>query len=935
MESMRPDSGAGTVESLISRVPIACGVFDVQGVLLACNEQWASFFGEDDSQEISRDFYEFLPQVQANGENSDEYLQKCLNVATEDGYVKFGLLCHTRKKAVLHMNMHCKPLEDGLYIACATIMKFKEIETESLRLAAEEESRAKTRFLARMSHEIRTPMNAIMGITEMQLTKGGHPPETAEAFARIYTSSNMLISIINDILDFSKVEAGKMEIVKAPYDVASLLVDTVQLNIMHIGSRSISFRLNIDHTLPAQLEGDQLRIRQVMNNLLSNAFKYTAEGSVSLDVWYKTHSQDSELIKLFMRVKDTGQGMTQEQLGDIFKLEFTRFNVQNNRIVEGTGLGMNISKQLISLMGGTINVESKIGEGTSFTVTLPQKRLNDLTLGTETVENLQNFDTTERALKRINQLKYTPMPYGKVLIVDDVESNLFVAKGLLIPYKLTVETVDNGFDAVQKVKNGSVYDIIFMDHMMPGMNGIEAVKAIRELGYQNTIIALTANTIVGQSDMYLANGFSGFLSKPIDINQLNANLLRFIRDKQSREVLDAAGGEYVLGQEYELEPVLYPSVPNVEAEQKEVSPRVLESFVRDAQKAKVAIEKVLGDIESDPENIKVYVIHVHALKSALGNVNEFNLSQIAASLEQAGRELDYETIKLITPGFLGRLDVAKDRAGLTNTPAKQESQVKKEEKSEADGDEFLTVFAVDDSDTNLVLVEEALEEKYNVVTMPSAERLFKMLVRVKPKLILLDIEMPEMNGYEAIKKLKENKETAGIPVVFMTATVTPDISAKCAGLGAVSVVAKPFESSKLLERVDEWVKNESNEKTILIIDDTPMIISALSRILSPHYRVKAAKDGESGLKIAQEHKVDLILLDISMPNMSGFEVIERLKKSAKTIDIPVIFITGSTEAEDEATGFSLGAIDYLKKPFTQESVLHRVRLYLDGGGRNG
>ena len=916
------------VNELINRIPIACGVFDAKGTLVSCNENWSAFFCMDCSKKTLEEFPEFLPKVQPCGTGTYVYLRNKLERAAEKGFSKFELMVYDKDKAGLHVDLYCKPLGDVFFISCATVASQKAIEAETMRLAAEEESKAKTRFLARMSHEIRTPMNAVMGITEVQLSKGGHPPETAEAFARIYNSSNMLISIINDILDFSKVEAGKMDIIRAPYDVASLLVDTVQLNLMHIGSRAIKFDLNVDPNLPVSLEGDQLRIRQVMNNLLSNAFKYTDEGNVSLDVWFKPHSSNRDLIKFFIRVKDTGQGMTPEQINDIFKLEFTRFNVQHNRVIEGTGLGMNISKQLIKLMGGTINVESRVGEGSSFTVTLPQKKIGSATLGHETVENLQNFDTTERALKRINQLKYTPMPYGRVLVVDDVESNLYVAKGLLMPYRLTIETADSGFEAIQKVKDGNAYDIIFMDHMMPGMSGVEAVKAIREMNYHGAIVALTANSIVGQAEMYLANGFSGFISKPIDINQLNANLLRFIRDRQSKEVIDAAGAEYLLGKEYESETQLVSSFSYEQPEQGEISSRVLESFIRDASRANEAIQEVLENISINPESMKMFVIHIHALKSALGNVGESTLSHIAASLEQAGRDEDFDTVKLLTPGFLSRLDLAREKvsaiASLQDEKAGEFASVKESSSN------MEMIFAVDDSDTNLVLVEEALEEHYSIITMPSAERMFKLLERMIPRLVLLDIEMPGMNGFQALEILRSKPEFSSIPVAFMTATVTPEIQARSIELRALGVVSKPFGAAALLEKVDMWLRREGKEVTILIVDDTPMIISALTRILSPHYKVKAAKDGEAGLRLAMESEIDLVLLDISMPNMNGFDVIERLKSSSKTANIPVIFITGSTDAEDEATGFSLGAVDYIKKPFTQESVLHRVRLYLDG-----
>ena len=917
------------MNELVNRIPVACGVFDAMGKLVSCNDIWTKFYHMDSAEKTTNAFPKYLPKAQSCGTDTYVYLQNNFKRTVEKGFLKFGLDVYDKDMAEVHVDVYCKQLGDGCFIVCGTIAPRKAIEAEALRMAAEEESKAKTRFLARMSHEIRTPMNAVMGITEVQLSKGGHPPETAEAFARIYNSSNMLISIINDILDFSKVEAGKMDIIRSPYDVASLLVDTVQLNLMHIGSRPIKFDLNVDPNLPVTLEGDQLRIRQVMNNLLSNAFKYTDEGSVSLDVWFKPHSSNRDLVKLFIRVKDTGQGMTPEQINDIFKLEFTRFNVQQNRIIEGTGLGMNISKQLIRLMGGTINVESRLGHGSSFTVTLPQKKIGHETLGQETVNNLRNFDTTERALKRINQLKYTPMPYGKVLVVDDVESNLYVAKGLLMPYRLTIETADSGFEAVQKIKDGNVYDIIFMDHMMPGMSGVEAVKVLREMEYDGAIVALTANSIVGQAEMYMANGFSGFISKPIDINQLNANLLRFIRDKQSQEVIDAAGTEYFFGNAYGVDA---PNVQGFQAEQieqSEISDRVRESFVKDANRARLSIDEVLDNMDSDPEYLKIYVIHIHALKSALSNVGESTLSHIAASLEQAARDEDYETLKLLTPGFLSRLDLSRDSVIANITPKGEEK--KEEALPKANDASTEMIFAVDDSDTNLVLVEEALEGHYSVITMPSAERMFKLLERMTPRLVLLDIEMPGMNGFQALEILRSKPEYSSLPVAFMTATVSPEVQAKSADLRSLGVISKPFNNTALLEKVDSWLRKEGKEVTILIVDDTPMIISALTRILSPYYKIKAAKDGLTGLKLAAEDDVDLVLLDISMPNMSGFDVIERLKSSSRTADIPVIFITGSTEAEDEATGFSLGAVDYIKKPFTQESVLHRVRLYLDGG----
>ncbi|MCL2193357.1 MAG: ATP-binding protein [Treponema sp.] len=408
----------------------------------------------------------------------------------------------------------------------------RDLRAEKRREIAEEESRAKSRFLARMSHEIRTPMNAVLGIAELQLQKETHPPETEEAFSRIYNSSNLLLTIINDILDMSKVESGKMEIIPVVYETANLIVDTVQLNLMHVGSKNISFGLSVDENLPTHLIGDELRIKQILNNLLSNAFKYTAEGNISLSIEVDNApvSNDGDMV-LVIRVSDTGQGMTGEDINRLFNAEFTRFNIQSNRAIQGSGLGMSIAHSFITMMQGEIKVDSVPGKGSTFTVRLPQKKKGEHILGKETAESLQKLENIQKYRKRTDKFTLDPMPYGRVLVVDDVDINLYVAEGILASYEIVVETAESGPEAIEKLKNGEVYDIIFMDHMMPEMNGIEATKIIRDMGYEHPIVALTANALKDSAEMFMNNGFSGFVSKPIDIDRLNKYLVRFIRDK--------------------------------------------------------------------------------------------------------------------------------------------------------------------------------------------------------------------------------------------------------------------------------------------------------------------------------------------------------------------------------------------------------------------
>ncbi|MDR1802647.1 MAG: transporter substrate-binding domain-containing protein [Treponema sp.] len=523
-------------------------------------------------------------------------------------------------------------------------------DTQNALEEAKRANSAKSDFLARMSHEIRTPMNAILGISEIQLQNKTLQPETEEALGQIYDSGNLLLNIINDILDFSKIEAGKMEIIPAKYSVPSLINDTVQLNLLRYESKPLEFKLDLDANTPLELYGDELRIKQILNNLLSNAFKYTDKGWLKLTVCAE-EGKDNETVILVFQVSDTGQGMNEDQVARLFD-EYTRFNMEANRSITGTGLGMSIVKRLIDLMCGAIFVESKPGEGTTFSVYLPQKKIGTAVCGAELAESLRDFSFHSMPLNsKKAQIVREYMPYGSVLIVDDVASNLYVAKGLLTPYGLKVETAESGTEAIEKIKAGSQYDIVFMDHMMPVMDGIEAVRIIRGLGYTHPVIALTANAVVGQSDMFLAHGFDGFIPKPIDSRELNAALNRYIRDKQPREVIEATRQEQ---RKREAE-----NTAKTVPETKDMS-EMGRFFVLDAENAIRVIEEVFAKLP-DAKAVHSYTTTVHGMKSALANIGENELSAVARRLEQAGKEKDLDIITEETPAFKSALLVLIDK----------------------------------------------------------------------------------------------------------------------------------------------------------------------------------------------------------------------------------------------------------------------------------
>lgn len=414
------------------------------------------------------------------------------------------------------------------------------------KFEAEAASESKSAFLATMSHEIRTPLNAIIGLSEIELQKK-LPMETRQDLEKIHNSGANLLSIINDVLDISKIESGSFELVPSEYDVPSMINDTVQLNIVRIGSKPIVFKLQIDETIPIKLYGDELRVKQILNNLLSNAFKYTEEGSVNFRIGWRRRGGDASLVFV---VQDTGRGMKKEDVPRIFS-EYSQLDAKANRHIEGTGLGLSITRNLVSLMRGTITVDSKYGKGSTFTVRLPQRIVDQQPIGGQTARNLELFRFRENRKSHGVRLMRNYMPYGKVLVVDDVETNLDVARGLMLPYGLSIDFALSGKEAIEKICAAGEdnapfrYDLVLMDHMMPGMDGMEAVRIIRseiesEYAKNVPIIALTANALAGNEEMFLSNGFNAYISKPIDVMQLDVALNTWVRNKQSQDILSQA-----------------------------------------------------------------------------------------------------------------------------------------------------------------------------------------------------------------------------------------------------------------------------------------------------------------------------------------------------------------------------------------------------------
>jgi len=526
----------------------------------------------------------------------------------------------------------------------------------NLRKEAEIANKTKSEFLSHISHEIRTPMNAVLGTAEIQLQKETHPPELEEAFNTIYGSGNLLLNIINDILDLSKIEAGKLEIIPGQYDIPSLIYDTMQLNLLRYDSKPIDFDLRIDERTPLDMYGDQLRIKQILNNIISNAFKYTDSGRIELSVSAETEgnpsNQPSEAhtpCTLILQVSDTGQGMTELQMEKLFE-EYTRFNMDANRTIVGTGLGMHITKRLVDEMKGEIIVKSEYGVGSIFIVRIPQMSIGAAVCGPDMADQLCGSRFKSTFKPRQAQIIYEYMPYGSVLIVDDVESNLYVAKGMMLPYSLKIETAMNGFEAIEKVKGGNTYDVIFMDHMMPRMNGLETTQKLRGMGYTAPVVALTANAVMGSSEMFLSGGFDGYISKPIDIRELNNALNRLIRDKQTPETLEAFRRE-ADRRKNTAKPDPGPALGE----------RIISATLRDINNSVTVLRDILRAGAAEEADIGLFTITVHGMKSALTNLGEGELAKTAFALEQIGLNAETDRILLETPPFVDALVALSQR----------------------------------------------------------------------------------------------------------------------------------------------------------------------------------------------------------------------------------------------------------------------------------
>ncbi len=655
------------------------------------------------------------------------------------GFTKIG------EKTIPELNIISEETADKLSKAvCETAINVsakvaKSAEMKQMTAAALKIAEHQSDFLANVSHEMRTPLNAVIGTAEIALRRDMND-EMREYLHQIKSSAHHLLMIINDILDFSKIETGEMAIVPVDYEPLSLINDVAGIVNNQIGSKNIEFTIDVQPDLPPTLKGDNVRIQQILINLLNNAVKFTKSGNVSLKV--STRPVSDENVMLIMSVSDTGCGIAEENIGRLFKM-FRQIDSKRNRNVEGTGLGLAISKKLLGLMGGTISVESEVGKGSCFTFEVPQEitveckseiplapvgtvacllianqylRKNiestvvELGIKPVTTDELtqhdkafiiadyelineikpllsqhknmkciliDRYDSTESTdepnitilRKPVYSLvlsaamgiseKYTrnddgdsdisfTAPEAYVLIVDDNEINLAVAQGVIEPLGMQVDTATSGAECIEKVRNFR-YDIVFMDHMMPEMDGVETTHIIKERfpSYANVpIIALTANVAGGARDMLLREGMSDFIGKPISLRTITSKIRRWL---PAEKIIPVKKTEVT-----EKPQSILPDIPELDLKgammlmgNEKLLLSVIEQYYR-------SIDKNIAKMNASYENgnIELLTIEFHSLKSTSKQIGANHLSALAKGLEYAGKENDIDFISENIDKFL-------------------------------------------------------------------------------------------------------------------------------------------------------------------------------------------------------------------------------------------------------------------------------------------
>lgn len=677
-------------------------------------------------------------------------------------------------------------------------------EAEKARLTEKEANAVKAEFLANMSHEVRTPINAMLGFNEM-IMKETQESQTAEYAVNVKAAGTALISIINDIFDFTNMEASRLELSHSTYSTRELLQDMVTYADYNVGKKNLKLFTYIDENLPRELSGDAMRITQVLNNLISNAVKYTKKGFVAVTIKWEQITPDRG--EMFVSVEDSGIGIRPEDMDKITEY-FIRTDMKRNQHIQGLGLGLSIVTKILNLMNSTLQIKSEYEKGSEFSFRLMQDVVDPAPVGK--VEWRHDF---QFLLQESRGRKFVA-PDAKILSVDDNAVNLDLFCGILKDTKVKIDTAMNGEEALELIRKNK-YHIIFLDHMMPVMDGMKTLEIIKEerLCPETAVIALTANAVGGMEKRYLGAGFHAYMTKPIEGKRLKDMVRRFLPqvlvvDAKDDEPVSKMAEQKALEWNKIAEKFPYLDVNIAKgfcSDDINFYLEVLESYVIHQQVE--VLEKSYANKDLD-----AYLVQIHALKSTSKSIGAMHMSEHARALEIAAKEKDMDYIRKNHVCVMAEYKELLERVSATLDQQDERQEERVNISSELR--DVPLILVVDDNALNLRVAEKMLEKQFKVATASSGKEGLEFVKNNIPDLILLDIHMPEMDGFEVLEKLQENPEYKEIPVVFLTANEEREVEVKGFEAGAQDFIKKPFSADIMIRRVDRILELKRLQKNL-------------------------------------------------------------------------------------------------------------------------